>query len=80
MDPKFGITYVIDDVEWQRTANARWNPESEPLFDCFYGDLQVFVSGTPLFGAEPFSMSVADFACGLAILIQRDLPLVGRGR
>jgi hypothetical protein len=77
MNPEFEIAYTIDDAEWTRAASARWNAESEPLYDCFYGDVRVSVGGTALFGEEPFHLSVADLACGLAIVLQRDLPLIG---
>jgi hypothetical protein len=77
MDDSFTVEYCIIDEEWDRTAAKRFDPEAEPIFDCFYGDIQLYVGAEPLLQLGGYHMSVADLACGLAIILARDLPIVG---
>jgi len=74
----FEISFEIADDEWERSAALRHDAEAEPLFDCFYGHVQVSANGTRLF-LEPYYMSVADLAVGLGqILVDRHLGTRGR--
>lgn len=80
MKEKFEVSYRITEDEWRQAAANRWNPEAEPVFDCFYGDIQLSSGKALLFPGAGFNMSVADLACGLAEILQRDLPLIGGDR
>jgi hypothetical protein len=63
----FEITFAIADDEWARSARLRSDPESEPVFDCFYGLVQISAEGITLFTPRPLQLSVADLACSLAL-------------
>jgi hypothetical protein len=62
----FKIDFAIENAEWTRSASMRFDPESEPVIDCFYGFVQMTADGVPLFAERPFQLSVADLACSLA--------------
>ena len=63
----FEIACAIADDEWVRSARLRSDPESEPVFDCFYGFVQVSAHNRDLFIPRPLRISVADLACSLAL-------------
>ena len=77
MQPEFAIVYTIDDAEWERAVHARSEPDAEPVFDCFYGNVQLIAAGTPMLGERTYNISVADLACGLAEILRSELPTVG---
>lgn len=77
MQDHFAVTYSRADAEWERAAAERFNPEAQPVFDHFYGYVQISVGSIPLFDNRGYSMSVADLACGLADILRRHIPIVG---
>ena len=76
MNLLFLVECDISDEEWDRTAAKRFDPDAQPIFDCFYGNVQLYVGDQPLLGAG-YHMSVGDLACGLAVILSRDLPEPG---
>jgi hypothetical protein len=76
VNAQFLVEYDITDDEWDRTAAKRFDPDVEPIFDCFYGNVHLYIGDQPLLG-RGYHMSVADLACGLAVILSRDLPELG---
>jgi hypothetical protein len=72
----FAILYSITEEEWDRTAAQRFDPDAQPIFERFYGDVQLYAGGQLLLGTG-YHMSVADLARGLAVILSRDLPELG---
>lgn len=70
MHEEFFVTYSISDHEWDRTRAVREDPEAQPIFECFYGPVQISVRGRPLFQDGEYYMSVADLACGFAEVLK----------
>ncbi len=64
------IDYSITDEEWARTAGSRWNENSFPLFDSFFGLVNFRIGDESILGDGHFDMSVADLAVGLAEIIE----------
>ncbi len=77
MGGEFVVSYWIDSDEWSRAAAARQNPEAEPLFDYFYGRVQMLVNRRPVLGEHGYEMSVADLACGMAQILRSEIAVVG---
>jgi hypothetical protein len=76
MDDRFAVEYSITDEEWDRTAAKRFDPDAQPIFDSFYGEVQLYACDQALLGPG-YHMSVADLAYGLAMILSRDLPELG---
>jgi hypothetical protein len=64
MPSQLEISYSITDAEWERTARA-FESGGYPTIDCFYGSVQI-TDGRQRVFEDPYEMSVADLACGLA--------------
>src|SRR5436309_9617750 len=77
MGGEFVVSYLIDSDEWSRAAAARQNPEAEPLFDYFYGRVQMLVNRRPILGEHGYETSVADLACGMAQILRSEIAVVG---
>lgn len=78
MNKTFSISFRITEEEWERTAELREAPDSEPIFDCFTGDVVVSFGKDNLFERGSYHMSVADLACGLAAVLEEGFPDVTR--
>jgi hypothetical protein len=69
----FEIKYAIPEAEWEKAKGCRWQPDAQPIFDFFHGDVWIECNGASLLG-PPYNMSVADLACGLATMLRRGFP------
>jgi hypothetical protein len=58
------IEFAVSEDEWQKAAANRWRRNAEPLFEYFYGPVQIYSDSEPLF-TDPYHLSVADLAVGL---------------
>jgi hypothetical protein len=74
MSEPFRITYTISEEQWAATVRRRYAPESEPIFDAFYGDVRIEAGDVELFADGTYHMSVADLACGLAEILRAGFP------
>src|SRR5690349_359333 len=70
----FEVHYTIPEQEWEKTMRRRGLASAEPIFDSFYGDVLIDISGVSLLGA-PCNMSVADLACGFAQILADGFPV-----
>jgi hypothetical protein len=68
------IEYMITESEWGKARASRWTREVEPTVDLFYGDVIININGVALF-EQPYHMSVADLACGMAAILNDGFPL-----
>ena len=77
MSEEFVVSYWIDNDEWNRAAAARQDPDAEPIFDYFYGPVQIRVNGCHILDEHGYHMSVADLACGMAAILRSEIAIVG---
>jgi len=70
----FEILYTIPDHEWEKAKRRRGLKSAQPIFDSFYGNVSILISGVSFLGA-PYNMSVADLACGFATILVDGFPL-----
>lgn len=74
MSTNFVINFEITEDEWRRSAKKRTEPDAEPIFDAFYGNIGIMAAGEDLFIERNFYMSVADLAVGLCAILQEGFP------
>jgi hypothetical protein len=73
MSTAFEIRFATSENEWIKAIDRRHDPTVEPIFDLFYGTVEIEVNGESLLGA-PYNISVADLACGVAAILKSGFP------
>lgn len=72
-DSSFRIDYQIDERAWAEARSKRFLAHVHPTFDLFYGSLFIVVDGQSLLPG-PYSISIADVACGFASILDAGFP------
>lgn len=71
------IKYTISAREWQSAFESRFAEDAQPIFYSFFGEVLFCIDGLNILGDQPFEMSIADLAVGLAGVL-RDARLENR--